>query len=612
MPPPVGFPTSVNVNIPYRVTIAVDGSVTIETVDAQEYTLAKKDAQFNGFLVDDILNAFKVKNDSGYPSSANVTVEMDESAGVKSAFATALAYQLKTAVLSDLSLLNVATDHASLDDYLMDWANTEIVKQLAENGIAAALEAEGLKGMSHTGFDNDLTDGANAMYEGLVTITPTVRAVIATQIPNTKWMSAFNDAGEVMDEKLPLYDGGDSMTFQFIITQNFVVSEENKNVGEPTGVLETGIPIPGSVKNGNASGVVTSNVLGQYAVEARTINLVLTRPSPANYPIVRDGVAPTEPSHDVAAAAADEATAALSGTDGYNEKAQAAKSAYSAWDAENKKKIESVRAAAAVVDAKKVYDEAIVVQTSALAAAGDLKEGPLHNAAQRAIAAAEKARLDWVERTNDAAIALAALAAAPNDLEYLYNESKLASKAQATAYNAWTLAQQAAAATEDAYQAAMDEYRHKVANNLALQNSANSAAAKALDQFVGLSSETVAASTALEAQRGVVDTKHGLWVTAGDNVTDAQTAYDANKTEANAQDLAAKQILETKAEEVKAEELAKFNVLRTKYNNIAKKRNVALNTYMTAKSMADDPTVLAYSSPSDLADETADSWTAPA
>lgn len=600
MPPPVGFPTPVNVNVPYQVTIAVDGSVTIETVDAQEYTLAPKNAQFNGFLVDDILNAFKVKNDSGYPSSANVTVEMDESAGVKSAFVTALANQLKTALLSDTSLLNVVTSSASLDDYLMDWANKEIVKQLAANGIAAALEAEGLKSMSHTGFNADLTDGATAMYDGLATIAPTVRAVIATQIPNTKWMSAFNDAGEVMDEKLPLYDGGDSMTFQFVITQNFVVSESAQNVGEQSGSLA---PIPGSVKDGGASGVAPlNNVLGQYSVDQRVINLVLTRPSPSEYPAVRDGVAPAVPSHSAAETASSAATTAYSGAGGYTEKAAAAKQAYSDWDAENKRKIASDKAAADAADAKMVYDESVIVQTSALAAAGDLKEGPLHNAAQRAIAATEKARVDYESLKDTAAAALSNLGtSAPYDLASRYAASKLASKAQAAAYNNWTVKQKEAAEAEDAYQAAMDTYNNEMDKRAALQISANTAAAKALEQFQGLSGEAITAVANLDTQRGVVNVKHAAWITAGNNVTFAKGVYNANKSEANAQDLAAKQILETKAKEEKEAELAKFNAMRTETNALITKRNAAIGTYVTAKTLADSPTVFAFSQPADNA-----------
>lgn len=582
----------VNVNVPYQVTIAVDGTVTIQSVDAQEFTLAPKNAQFNGFLVDGILDAFIVTSNSDYPSAANVSVDMSDVADVKSAFVLALANQLKTALLSDPSLLNVATASASLDDYLMDWANKEIVNQLAANGIAAALEAEGLKSMSHTGFSDDLTDGATAMFEGLSTITPTVRAVIATQIPNTRWMTAFNDAGEVMDAKLPLYDGGDSMTFQFVITQNFVVSEEAVNVGEPTGPLA---PIPGSVKDGNASGVAPlNNVLGQYSVESRTINLVLTRPSPSDYPIVRDGEAPPVPSDVAKVAAAENAEDALSGVGGYNEKVTAAKSSYSAWDAENKNKIASDLAEAKASAARTVYNNSVTVQTSALLAAGDLKEGPLHDAAQRAIAATQKALDDKVSLENDASTKLSALAALPNDLAYLYDTSKAASKAQAQAFKNWTDKQKLAAKAEDDYQAAMDNYENTVAKNDALKISANTAAAKALAQWTGLSGEAVASlnllngdGASIQGARAFADGKHALWKTATQDVATAQTTYNANKTEANALDLAAKQILETKAEEVYDAAVVAFNLKKNETDAIIANANAALGKYIAANNLSD-------------------------
>ena len=581
----------VNVNVPYQVTIAVDGSVTIQSVDAQEYTLAAKHAQFNGFLVDDILDAFHVTSNSEFPSAANVSVDMSDNAGVKSAFIAALANQLKTALLSDTSLLNVATSSASLDDYLMDWANKEIVKQLSANGIASALEAEGLKGMEHTGFNADLTDGATAMFDGLATIAPTVRAVIATQIPNTRWMTAFNDAGEVLDSKLPLYDGGDSMTFQFVITQNFVVSEEAVNAGESSGFFIPGASPPiGVLNSGNASGVAPlNNVLGQYSVESRTINLVLTRPSPANYPAVRDEVsAPVEPSSAAKAAAAEAATDAYNlAPNGYVQKAAAAQAAYVAWDAENKLKIASDLAAAKAAAAVSVYNASVIVQTNALAAAGDLKEGPLHDAAQRAIEATKQALADKVELESRASTALAALAAAPNNLAFLYAASKAASKAQATAFNAWTAAQKLAAEEEDKYQAAKDTYDNLMASRLALKESANRAAQKALDQWTGLSGEAVALSTELETARGTANTKHGLWqgkVTVRDA---AQTTYNGDKSETNAKALADAQIQETETEEAYVAAVAAFDVKRGEMLAIIDKANTALATYISANNLSD-------------------------
>jgi len=580
----------VNVNVPYQVTIAVDGSVTIQSVDAQEYSLAAKHAQFNGFLVDDILNAFHVTSNSEFPSAANVSVDMSDNAVVKSAFIAALANQLKTALLSDTSLLNVATSSASLDDYLMDWANKEIVKQLSANGIASALEAEGLKGMAHTGFNADLTDGATAMFDGLATIAPTVRAVIATQIPNTRWMTAFNDAGEVLDSKLPLYDGGDSMTFQFVITQNFVVSEEAVNAGESSGFFIPGASPPiGVLNSGNASGVAPlNNVLGQYSVDSRTINLVLTRPSPANYPAVRDEVsAPVAPSTEDRDDAATAVTTALTGPAGYNVKAAAAQAAYVAWDAENKKKIASDLAADKAAAAVSVYDASVIVQTNALAAAGDLKAGPLHDAAQRAIEATKQALADKVELESRAATALAALAAAPNNLAFLYGASKAASKAQAEAYKAWTAAQKLAAEEEDKYQAAKDTYDNLMASRLALKESANRAAQKALDQWTGLSGEAVALSTELETARGTANTKNGLWrgkVTARDG---AQTTYNGNKSETNAQALALAQIQETEAEEAYVAAVAAFDVKRGETLAIIDKANTALATYISANNLSD-------------------------
>jgi hypothetical protein len=389
--------TPYNVNVPYQVTIAADGTVSVQTIDAQAYTLPVPDAVFNGFLVDDILNAFDASGNGTSPI-ANLSVTMVD--GSKNTFVQALARQLTIAQLDGSS--------NDLTRYLLNWANQQLLADLCNNGIAVSLEAGGLDDLKFNDISANYHQGATDMFDGLNALTPNVLSVVGTQIPNSKWLSAFNKQVKgAPAHRLPLYDGADSMTFQFVITQNFIVSEDNQNVNGAAAA--SGFPLTAAA-DGGARGVAPVTAIGHYGVPQRVINLVLTRPSPSEYVAIsdyktksdtataaagRDGAPPYVVFQFELAAARTAVTGAgtvvSNTTTAYNDAVTDASSATAAWSTASTQAVDLSGAYDNFETAVSQYNAALAVQTSALAAAGSDIAGALYDAAQRAITATKAA-----------------------------------------------------------------------------------------------------------------------------------------------------------------------------------------------------------------------------
>jgi len=383
--------TPYNVNVPYQVTIAADGTVSFQTIDAQAYTLPVPDAVFNGFLVDDILNAFDASGNGASPI-ANLSVSMVTAN--KTAFVQALARQLTIAQLDGSS--------NDLTQYLLNWANQQLLADLCNNGIAVSMEAGGLEDLKFNDISANYHQGATDMFEGLDALTPNVLSVVGTQIPNSKWLSAFNKQVKgAPAHRLPLYDGADSMTFQFVITQNFIVSEDSQNVNGADAA--SGFPLTAAA-DGGARGVAPVTAIGHYGVPQRVINLVLTRPSPSEYVDMdtyktnSDDLTKTVrglsiPDYVVYKFEVDAAEAAVhaASTGAYDSAVTTASGDTAAWSAASKHAVDLSSAYDNFETAVSQYNAALAVQTSTLAAAGSDIAGALYDAAQRAITATKAA-----------------------------------------------------------------------------------------------------------------------------------------------------------------------------------------------------------------------------
>lgn len=271
--------SSCSIKVPFKVTMDLSGSFKVQVLEAEDYSLEAADKEFAGYLRDAVLDAFVVSksNESGV-----AILDVSMNLGKSSVFRGEVKKQLEEALMN--------ADGDNLETYLKDWANSSLLAELRANGIAAALEGDGLEELEYDDLSGSYAAGAAALWDGLVALPPQKRSLIATQIPNKNWMAARNgfDNDDDVDHQithLPLKAGGDSMTFQFQIEQHFNVEAEPMDNYE--------YDYTGSGSNDKTNIVTgTSASAGHlpgdavYDVEKRVINIVLTRVAPKDYPDV--------------------------------------------------------------------------------------------------------------------------------------------------------------------------------------------------------------------------------------------------------------------------------------------------------------------------------------
>jgi len=624
----------VNVNVPFQVTIAADGTVSIQKVDVQTYTLTEANATFEGYLRDSILHSFKVEANGANPNAA-LYVTMDESIGLRDAFINELKKQILEASMDNSGNSSVDATQAdikNLEAYLLEWANSNLLEELKKNGIADALEADALDNLAHNDFDADAAKGAEAMHDGLDAMDPARLSVVASQIPNSKWMSAFNGVGDsgapgsrsaYTASRLPLEDGGDSMTFQFVITQNFVVSESNPVSGAsmmPGSVVNTGI---GS-SAGGIGPAANETLLGHYSVPTRIINLKLSRPLPSSYPALKSD-SYTMPTDADAGGVYDCHAAINNSTDGklklYNDAVTAADTAYGAWNTANEKHIARVLADKRASDAAAFEAAARSAQSSALVQAGSDTTGPLYDAAQRAIAAAAIALADLSGCLAAQATAVAADLNADSATagtmvngtmgDSLLQTSKAATEAVTSSFKNLTIAQNNLADARAKLVRDLEWYNHKVAAKAAAQESANTAAQVALDQWNDASANAITAREELEsvrADRNYADAVAQAWESERST---AQTAYGSNPSEENATRLKVAQDMKNEKAAILALKVQQFESQRAVAVKRSSDANTAIDTYVTASSYSDSPSAVGFKAANEFSVPAVYSYVAP-
>jgi len=322
--------SSCSIKVPFKVTMDICGSFSVQVLEAEDYSLEVADKEFAGYLKDAVLDAFVVSksNDSGV-----AILDVSMNSGSESDFEGAIVTQLQRA------LMNVSGDN--LEIYLKDWANTELLADLRANGMAAALEGDGINELAYDDLEGSYEAGAAALWDGLVALPPQKRSLIATQIPNKNWMAARNGF-DVDDDQhhqityLPLKAGGDSMTFQFQIEQHFSVSTEAMPNYDFTGTNNTdNITTGTSAYAGHLSGETT------YGVDKRIVNIVLTRAAPKDYPDVSGQSPYTVPTRasvlgsPVSDSVNDLSGAVDSAQTAFNSASVTAEESYQTWKTEN-------------------------------------------------------------------------------------------------------------------------------------------------------------------------------------------------------------------------------------------------------------------------------------
>jgi len=318
---------SVNVNCPFQVRIAMDGTVSIATQASVDYNLSTPDVVFQGILTDDILRAFEVS----VGAEGTRRIHVDLLAGEADEFVASVCQMLALAPIDA-----AAEDHVHLKKYLLKFAKDALLAQLKSSGVNDAMEQGALDDIALPNFETDICDGAVAMKDGINALNPDTRALFFTQIGNSKLMTrwgtdGFGGSQETVSASLPL-GPDDKLTMQFIITQTYEVSEseyDSSNIVNITG--GDGTAVFGSDPS-------VAPVLGNYGVSQRIVNIVLTRMNPDQHLGLNgaDMLKGTEMAVPAELAGPDDAPYSIAGKKAaYEAELLAAKNAYSTWQTAN-------------------------------------------------------------------------------------------------------------------------------------------------------------------------------------------------------------------------------------------------------------------------------------
>jgi len=490
-----------NIKIPFQVTLDLEGTFKVQVLQADDYPLEAADETITGFLPNGILDAFVVSNASG-SNVALLDVAMNLSG--EAVFLAAFKEQLESALVDP-------TEGGSLESYLSGYANDELLKDLRNNGIAAALEADGLGELEYTNLEDSYEAGAQTMWNGLVGLPPKTRSLIATQIPNEAWLAAgngFNNDGGMLKTSLPLKRGGDALTFQLIIEQQFNVTAEPIENYEHAGQDPVKRADPG-VGAGHVDGV-------PYAVPRRVVNIVMRRPVPSENVAIQaasagdmpdaDSVYYIAPGESSGASVASWRLSVNESTTGWKDSNNAyqiaAKTAYDLWEEAKIRLQDKERAVTARTNATAARDAAQAVNTQAQANMAANPTPALVAAAARATDALEKAIADLSGANAAAALSNTDTS---SSVDGLRSDAANKSKDAAERYNGYINAKKNLAAAEAKLENAIQLYNKTLAEKASAQESANTAAAEAKDIWDKANGVVTSIKSTLSGLSGVLD-----------------------------------------------------------------------------------------------------------
>lgn len=539
---------SVNVNCPFQVHIAMDGTVSIATQSSVDYNLSTPDVVFQGILTDAILKAFVVS--VGAEGTRKIHVDLDSTK--IDAFVGSICNNLDLAPTDSEA---AEADIVNLKKYLLKFAKDTLMAQLNASGVNDAMEQGALDDIALDDYATDICDGAIAMKDGINALNPDTRALFFTQIGNSKLMSRWGTDGkggsqESVSSSYPL-GPDDKLTMQFIITQTYEVSENPYSYG-------------GNILAGTRSGAVAfgadpsvAPVLGHYGVAQRIVNLVLTRMSDDAYlgdAVLEGGLKGQEKgSPGVMPTPADAAYEIPDKKTAYEDALTAAKNAYSAWESATQLKAIWDTNTKNLAAAAQVRDDALAARTAAAAAAvASPQNTGLQLAANQASAAYDVAfarhaglPAPGTEPTVPTAPTSAAVNTAFGNWQSAvtaYNTA-LNNWKQKKAYNAWydlrvaesklsaeyelLCQQERAVLAQDARDAAYDDLVSTPTTSLmAVLEAADSAVGTALAD-VPLATPANATETAtMSEKKGIVNEKNAEFKVAFDAYNLARVAYN--------------------------------------------------------------------------------------
>jgi hypothetical protein len=202
-------PSPVNINCKTTGSFNANGTATMDVIKTQTVALDTPHQTFN--VAADPFVHFSLAEEASGSAVAQYTVSIVDKALLK----TALGGWLKGGAL------NGAATPQAVSAYMIEYLRGEINALVATDGVGAALEAYVIDDLAFTQYDADAQGGADKLVDDLDG-SPENKNLIGLQFPMSRYQETFSAS-------LPAISG-DSLTFQFTISSNILVSEDVKDI----------------------------------------------------------------------------------------------------------------------------------------------------------------------------------------------------------------------------------------------------------------------------------------------------------------------------------------------------------------------------------------------
>ena len=203
--------TPVNINCKTLGSITANGTANMEVIQVETVVLDAPDQTFN--VTADPFTHFSLAEEAS-GSTAEYTVSIVSVPNLKTALGTWLKGGASGAK-------NTAATPQSVETWMLEYLRGEINALVGEDGVGAALEAHVIKDLAFDSFEANAQTGADNLVDSLEGSTDN-KNLVGLQFPASRYP-------EIFASTLPAASG-DSMTFQFTISSNIIVSDEAKDL----------------------------------------------------------------------------------------------------------------------------------------------------------------------------------------------------------------------------------------------------------------------------------------------------------------------------------------------------------------------------------------------
>lgn len=274
------MPTTVVV--PFAPTMNTSGDGSLETLKTNVFAWSTAaDATFNdttSMSAAVLRNMFTVSESPD--NAADISVSINNGDAFKAALLASLKGGAKLAATAGTYTIpnsagnNVTVGSSGVKAFMLNVAQHDIDAALETDGIAAALEAEHVKGLKLDNFDIDASQASIDMYNGLA-LTENLRKIIALQYNNAAYKASPTDGTDAADPTIIPFATGDSVVFRFLLDQAYTITQDPKAMtSNPAGST----PVDSSLTQGSGqygTSPFASPAAG-YIVDQRVIDITMT------------------------------------------------------------------------------------------------------------------------------------------------------------------------------------------------------------------------------------------------------------------------------------------------------------------------------------------------